>query len=312
MSSPSQKTVFIVNPKAAMGSVRKTWSRIEALAHEQLGPFETLVTQEPGDATVFTRDSLLKGAETIICLGGDGTLNEIVNGFIERDRPIRPEAALGFIPQGSGCDFTRTVGIARKPERALELIKKRIVRPLDLGRLIYEDHGGNESIRFFHNVTSFGLGGEVDERVNRTSKALGGFISFIWATLVSLLIYDKKRIHLKVDDHFDDTIVTWNIIIGNGCYHGGGMLVAPEAKVDDGLFHITIVGDLTLPQVFLNLHRLYNGQILQVDKVMSTTGRHIEATSEQRVLLDVDGEQPGMLPVTVDMVPAAIPFITPG
>lgn len=311
MISQFQKIVFIVNPNAAMGSVGKAWPRIKALAEDRLGAFLTFFTEKPGDATVFTRDALLKGAETILCVGGDGTLNEVVNGFLDRNGPIRPEAALGLIPQGTGCDFVKTVQIPKDPGEAIELIKNKEPHPLDLGRLIFRDNEGSQSLRYFHNVTSFGLGGEVDERVNRTSKALGGFISFIWATLISLLFYDKKQIHLRVDDHFDETILSWNVAVGNGQYHGGGMQVAPEARADDGLFHVTIVGDLTLPQVFMNLHNLYNGQILNVDKVSGITGTHIEADSEQKVLLDVDGEQPGVLPVTIDMVSEAILFIRP-
>jgi len=181
---------------------------------------------------------------------------------------------------------------------------------IDLGRLTYRDHHGRPSLRYFHNITSFGLGGEVDERVNRTTKVLGGFISFIWATLISILIYDKKRIHLKVDDTFDRTVMSWNVVVANGQYHGGGMWVAPEAAVDDGLFHVTVIGDFTVPEVFLNLPNLYNGKILQLEKVSTVVGKRVQASSDQRVLLDVDGEQPGTLPVTIDIVPGALPLIT--
>ena len=140
---------------------------------------------------------------------------------------------------------------------------------------------------------------------------MGGFVSFIWATLISLLIYDKKRVHLTVDNSFDQEVMTWNIAVANGQYHGGGMQVAPGAAVDDGLFHITVIGDLSLPQVFLNLPKLYNGKILEVNKVFSLTGKRIEAHSNQRVLLDVDGEQPGQLPVTIEIVPGALNLIAP-
>jgi diacylglycerol kinase (ATP) len=160
-------------------------------------------------------------------------------------------------------------------------------------------------------VTSFGLGGEVDDRVNRTTKAFGGFVSFIWATLFSILIYDKKRIHLKVDEGFNQTVTCWNVAVANGQYHGGGMWVAPEARVDDGIFHVTVIGDFTLPEVFWNLPKLYNGKLLQLEKVRTLTGKRVEASSEQRVLLDVDGEQPGKLPVILDIVPKAIQLLSP-
>jgi diacylglycerol kinase (ATP) len=306
----AKKITFIVNPNAAMGSTGREWPRIKALARDRLGPFQAHLTTGPKDAIKLTRLALLKGAELIICVGGDGTLNEVLNGFMGEDGPIRPEAMLGFIPRGTGCDFIKTVPIPKELNRALDLIIESHARPIDLGRLKYMDHKGHPSCRYFHNVTSFGLGGEVDERVNRTTKAFGGFISFIWATLISILIFNKKRIHLKVDNEFDQRIISWNVVVANGQYHGGGMWVAPEAMVDDGIFHITVIGDFTLTEVFLNLPKLYNGKLLQLEKVSTLVGKRVEACSDQQVLLDVDGEQPGKLPVIIDIVPKAVLLIT--
>jgi diacylglycerol kinase (ATP) len=306
----STKIAFIVNPHAAAGSAGKSWPHIEALARDRLGAFQVFFSTGPGDATRLTREALSQGAETIVCVGGDGTLNEVVNGLMGEDGPIRPDVAVGFIPRSTGCDLIKTVSIDRKLDRAMDIIRDAHTRILDLGRIHYQDHRNNPSYRYFHNIASFGLGGEVDERVNKTTKALGGFLSFIGATLVSLLKYDKKRIHLKVDDAFDGEINVWNIAVANGQYHGGGMLVAPGAQVDDGLFQVTVIGDLTLPEVFLNLPKLYNGKIYEVAKVRSFVGKRVEASSDQKVLLDVDGEQIGTLPVVIEIVPRAITLIT--
>ncbi|RLB29316.1 MAG: hypothetical protein DRG87_07390 [Deltaproteobacteria bacterium] len=307
----SRKIAFIVNPNAAMGTVEREWPRIRDLAKHRLGEFQAFLTAGPRHATTLTRRALQQGSEVVICVGGDGTLNEVVNGFMGEDGPLRPETMLGFIPRGTGCDFIKTIPLPKAPERALDIIKDFHARHIDLGRISYRDRHGNPSLRYFHNVTSFGLGGEVDDRVNRTTKAFGGFVSFIWATLISILIYDKKRIHLKVDEGFSQTVVCWNVAVANGQYHGGGMWVAPEARVDDGMFHVTMIGDFTLPEVFWNLPRLYNGTLIQHEKVTTLVGKSIEASSEQRVLLDVDGEQPGQLPVTIDIVPGAVSLITP-
>ncbi|MBW1689597.1 MAG: diacylglycerol kinase family lipid kinase [Deltaproteobacteria bacterium] len=307
----SRKIAFIVNPNAAMGTVEREWPRIRDLAKHRLGEFQAFLTAGPRHATTLTRRALQQGSEVVICVGGDGTLNEVVNGFMGEDGPLRPEAMLGFIPRGTGCDFIKTIPLPKAPETALDIIKDFHARHIDLGRISYRDRHGNPSLRYFHNVTSFGLGGEVDDRVNRTTKAFGGFVSFIWATLISILIYDKKRIHLKVDEGFSQTVVCWNVAVANGQYHGGGMWVAPEARVDDGMFHVTMIGDFTLPEVFWNLPRLYNGTLIQHEKVTTLVGKSIEASSEQRVLLDVDGEQPGQLPVTIDIVPGAVSLITP-
>ena len=306
----SKKIAFIVNPHAAAGSAGRSWPTIMALAEDRLGPFSTYFTTGPGDAIELTRQALIQDAEVIVCVGGDGTLNEVVNGLMGEEGPIRPEAKLGFIPRSTGCDLAKTVHIYRELDRALDIIKDAHTRILDLGRIRYQDRRGQPFYRYFHNVTSFGLGGEVDERANRTTKAFGGFLSFLWAMVISLLKYNKKKIHLKVDKSFDGEITIWNVAVANGQYHGGGMWVAPEARVDDGLFHVTVVGDLTLPEVFWNLPKLYNGKIYQVEQVSSFVGNRVEAFSDQRVLLDVDGEQIGALPVVIEVVPRAVHLIT--
>jgi len=294
-----------------MGSTGREWPRIRKLVRDRLGPFQALLTTSPGDATVLTHKALHKGADLVVCVGGDGTLNEVVNGFMGKNGPIRPGAMLGFIPRGTGCDFIKTIPLPVELDRALDVIITSHSRSIDLGRLEYMDHHGHPSSRYFHNITSFGLGGEVDDRVNRTTKMFGGFISFIYATLISILIYNKKRIHLTVDNCFDQSVMIWNVVVANGQYHGGGMWVAPEARIDDAIFHVTVIGDFTLPEVFWNLPKLYNGKILQLKKVQTFVGKRVKASSDQQVLLDVDGEQPGQLPAVIDIVPKAVRFIIP-
>jgi diacylglycerol kinase (ATP) len=311
LKGASDKTVFIVNPNASMGSTGREWPTIAQLARDRLGPFQVFITSRPGDATSFARSSLLNGAEMVVCVGGDGTLNEVINGFMIDGEAVRTKSILGFIPRGTGCDFIRTTCIPRDVGGALDLIAGRGARPIDIGRLEYIDHQGRRCNKYFHNVTSFGLGGEVNERVNGSTKVFGGFISFLWATLISLLIYNKKRIHINVDNGKSRDIICWNIAVANGQYHGGGMWVAPGARVDDGFFNVTLVGNLNLAEVFWNLPKLYNGRIFQVKNVSGLSGRRIEAYSEQRVLLDMDGEQPGQLPVVIEIIPDALSLIRP-
>lgn len=303
---PADKMVFIVNPQAARGTVGRNWPHIKELAERRLGRFDVFLTTAPGEATRFARLAVSEGARSVVCVGGDGTLNEVVNGLMHDKGSGNPGVRLGFIPNGSGCDFRRTLLIPANPQEALEVIEGGRTRPIDLGRLRYTDHNGESRTRYFHNLTSFGLGGEVDERVNKSGKKLGGFLSFIIATLVSLVRYEKKRIRLKVDEHFDEEVVVLNVAVANGQYHGGGMWVAPGANPSDGMFHVTIIGELSLPRVVYSLPKLYNGKILEVKRVRSLTGKRVEAFSDSRVLLDVDGEQPGCLPVEIEIIPSAL------
>jgi YegS/Rv2252/BmrU family lipid kinase len=244
-------------------------------------------------------------------VGGDGTLNEVVTGMMDGSGALRPEALLGLISMGTGRDFIRTSQIPGDPERALQVIAAGCSMPLDLGKISYVDHQGQQASRYFLNVASFGLGGEVDERVSRTTKIFGGFVSFIWATLLSVLSYRKKTIRLRIDGSPEETMAVLNVAIANGQYHGGGMWIAPEASLSDGLFHVTVIGDFSIPEVFRHLPKLYNGRLFELEKVKTVTGKKIEARSDERVLLDVDGEQPGILPVSLEIVPSALRVILP-
>jgi YegS/Rv2252/BmrU family lipid kinase len=257
----------------------------------------------------MTREHLRGGAERIVCVGGDGTLNEVVNGFFDEKGPLRMDAVLGFLPNGTGCDFRRTVPIPTDLAASLETIRKGHVRTIDLGRISHQDHEGRPCTRYFHNIASFGLGGEVVAKVNRTSKACGPFLTFIWGTLSSLCAYEKKRIRFAIDDGDEQVTEVLNIAIANGRYHGGGMLVAPDALTDDGLFHVTIIGAMSIPLVLWHLPKLYAGTIANIRQVAMLTGKRVVASSEQRVLLDVDGEQPGILPAELWIVPQAINMV---
>jgi len=304
------KIVFIVNPHAGNGSTGSIWPFVEALAKDRLGHFEAYMTKRPGDAVMFAKNAAAEKAKLLVCVGGDGTLNEVVNGIMMNEESIRASVKLGFIPNGTGCDFVKTVSIPQDVEQAVDLIVSGSVRSIDLGVLVFQGHQGHDRCRFFHNIASFGLGGEVAQRVNRATKALGPFVSFMWATLISVFLYGTKRIRILIDGSFEKEVSVWNVVVANGQYHGGGMWVAPDASVCDGLLHVTIIGDLTIPEVFLNLSKLYNGRIYDINKVITLTGKKVAAVSDDKVLLEVDGEQPGMLPAVVKTVPGALNIIT--
>jgi len=305
----TKRITFIVNPNSANGATGRQWPKIHLQAKDRLGSFEVLVTTGPGDATRFTQQAVLSGVDMVVCVGGDGTLNEVVNGLMNEKGSLEAEVLLGYIPRGTGCDLAKSLPVPLNLEKALDNILSCKNRQIDLGKLTYRNQWGLESYRYFHNVLSLGLGGEVDVRVNRTSKVFGGFLSFMWATLISILRFDKKRVHLRVDDLFDEEVTIWNVAVANGQYHGGGMLVAPGAAINDGLFQVTIIGDLSMPGVFWNLPRLYNGKIYEHQKIIKLIGRRVVASSAQEVLLDMDGEQPGRLPVVIEMVPSALSII---
>jgi len=303
------KTAFIVNPHAGHGSTGSTWPFIESLAKDRLGFIDTYITRRTGDAVIFAKNAAAEKTRLLVCVGGDGTLNEVVNGIMMTEESVRSDLTLGFIPNGTGCDFIKTVSIPQDIEQAMDLIASGHTRRIDLGVLFLKNHNGRDCCRYFHNIASFGLGGEVAQRVNRTTKALGPFISFMWATLISVFLYGTKSIRILIDGSYQKEVAVWNVVVANGQYHGGGMRVAPDASVCDGLLHVTIIGDLKISEVLIHLPKLYNGRINDIDKVITRTCKKVAAISDERVLLEVDGEQPGMLPMVVKIIPRALRII---
>ena len=306
MTKINSKTLLIINPVAGSGEAGRKRAEIETLTEKFFTDHQTLLTEAPGQAREYASQAVEAGVRKLICVGGDGTLNEVVNGLlaVKVEKKRRPK--LGYIPVGTGSDLARTMGITENLENGLRNIANREGKWVDVGRATFVDHEGETIRRYFINVLSFALGGEVAGRVNRSSKAMGGFVSFLWQTLSAVFSFEKPLIRLKIDDMDEGNRICWHVAIANGQYHGGGMRIAPDAKVDDGFLRVTVVGDLTLPEVLLNIPNLYNGRIYSVPKISRFTGHKIEAGAKENVLIDLDGEQPGRLPVRAEIIPLAL------
>ena len=156
----------------------------------------------------------------------------------------------------------------------------------------------------------WGWGGETALRVNNTSKALGGFASFLWGVLVSIFLYKNKEMTIVIDDE-----ITWQgkyvtVAMGNGRFFGGGMKIAPQAMLSDGLLDITILPDLSKAMLLVSLPKVYSGKHLDIQGVKYSRGKKVTITSPERVLLETDGEMPGQLPLEVELLPLALQVIT--
>lgn len=308
----SARTAFIVNPHAGGGSTGSVWHAVSTLAEKSLGRFSTSITRHPGDATTASLRAVRNGARRIVAVGGDGTLNEVVNAFMTFDPSIREDLTLGVIPNGTGCDFVKSASIPMNATAAIRLLREAPIRRIDVGKAVFSDQYHQRVTRYFLNIASFGLGGEVAQMASRMPWKRSPLISFMLATLISVLRYGKKRIRIKTGGRIDSDWLVWNVAVSNGCFHGGGMNIAPDARFNDGLLHVTVIGELSLAGIFLNFSKLYDGRIYQVDKVFSLTATHLEAASDEQVLIEIDGEQPGTLPIEIDVIPGAINLITPG
>ncbi len=306
MNLQSAKAAVVINPASGGGLGGKRWPKIAAALKEEGLTFVHCFTEKTGDATEITRRFLQEGYELIVSVGGDGTNNEVVNGFFHQNRAVRESAAIGFISTGSGSDLIKTLGIPKDFNGAARHLIKSPVRPVDVGRVAYINNRGIPESRFFINVAGLGLDGDTVRRVTRTSKLMGGFLSFLWGTVVSLLLYKNKKMAISVDGKFicDEQVTV--VVIGNGSYFGGGMFVAPNAKIDDGLFDIIIMRNLSKKELLINLPGVYRGTHLSNPKVTSLRGKTITVSSDQDALLELDGEQPGRASAEIIIVPLAI------
>jgi len=308
------RTVVVVNPKSQGGKLGKRWTEIA----ETLGrafPFDEAITRGPGDATRLTREALRSGAERIVAIGGDGTVNETVNGFFDDDgKPIAPNASFALIPFGTGGDFRRTFHLPTEIAEAAKIVAANHKKKIDVGRLTFRTTAGETAHRMFANIASFGVSGVVDRLVNESGKKLGR-LSFLWATARATLSYKNQRVQLVFDgkDRVEATINT--VAVANGRFFGGAMMVAPDAEVDDGVFDVVAVGDLGFGDLLVSGRRLYKGTHLSMDKVSARRAKVVEAEGVDPsavIELDVDGESPGRLPARFEIVPGALWMVVPG
>lgn len=296
----------IVNPASANGATLKRWPEIAAAFEQEGVPIEHSFTEGPDHATELTRQYLHNGFNLIVTVGGDGTANEVINGFFSGNDPINRDAAFGYISTGTGGDLGRTIGSPKDLSSAVRNFVKNPLRPLDVGRVTYLDNHGKEALRYFINVAGLGLDGDTVDRVNRTSKAFGGFISFLWGTVVSIGLYKNKKMEIIVDGKTICNEPVTTVVVGNGCYFGGGMFALPHAVMDDGLFDIIILHDLSKLNLLVSLPRVYRGTHLSHPRITSLRGEKIEVYSDELALLNLDGEQPGRAPAKIELLPGAI------
>ncbi|HUJ58788.1 MAG TPA: diacylglycerol kinase family protein [Kofleriaceae bacterium] len=309
------RTVIVVNPKSQSGKLGKRWPELADTIGRAF-PFDAVMTRGPGDATRLAREALRGGAERVVAIGGDGTINEVVNGFFDdAGAPLKPGAAFGLIPYGTGGDFRRTMNIPIATVDAAAVIAVDHRRTIDLGKLELTTHDGKRARRLFANIASFGVSGVVDRLVNESNKRLGR-LSFALATARATWKYSNQRVQLVFDDNPNDRVeATINTVaIANGRYFGGAMMVAPNAEVDDGLFDVIALGDFSFGDVLKSGRRLYKGTHLSMDKVTERRARVVEAEAidpQAVVELDVDGECPGRLPARFEILAGALSMIVP-
>ena len=278
------------------------WPQIMGLFKESGLHFEHDLTEAPGHAIELAKSAVEKGYEMVVSVGGDGTINEVVNGLYEAGK--LEDAMLGIISTGTGSDYIRTIGISRRCEEACRCFIQPKKLTVDLGVVEYRENGRDVK-RIFVNFAGMGFDAEIVRRTTQQFKALGSMPSYLLGLLTTLMFYRNRDISLIIDgEEVEQRVCT--VMMNNGRYGGGGMLTAPDASVADGFFDVLIIGDLTKPDLLRSLPRIYKGTHLTHPKVTMRRAKEVEIRSTQSMYLQADGELLGELPSRFRVLPSAL------
>jgi YegS/Rv2252/BmrU family lipid kinase len=286
--------------------MRRQWPRIASNLKRALGDFEHVLTAGPGDATRLVRWALSSGFDQVVAVGGDGTISEAACGFFDGGKPISPDAVLGILAAGTGCDFVRTSHGASTIEAASERLAHQPARLIDVGKVSFVDRQKCPAERIFVNVVSFGCGGAVVDALSTSTKRFGRRAAFFLTTAAVLLRYRDQTVDVAVDGNPPEHLTITNYAVCNGRYFGRAMQVAPRAELDDGFLDITIWSGFRLKDFILKSRLIFDGTHVNDPGTRVLRGKRVSASSNESVLLDIDGEPAGYLPITIEIIPRAL------
>ena len=266
---------------------------------------DTLLSGAPGELTELARNAAADGADLLVVVGGDGSVNEVVNGVAGQ-----AQLELAVIARGTGWDFARSLGLPHKLDDAIAVALRGRTRTIDLGRVTYQAWSGEQARTWFANVASAGMSGAIAQRANATSKALGGKASYVWATLAVFARWSNSEVSVTVDGEVRRGRLH-DVVVANGAYFGGGMKICPEAEADDGAFDVLLIGDLTKRDLLVTLPKTFRGTHLPHPKAELLRGTTVTVGAPEPLPLQLDGEQPGTTPARFELVERALRFRVP-
>lgn len=306
--------LFIVNPVSALGSTQATWLAARAILRSYGVKFDEVFTNGPGNASSLAAAAIRGGEKRIIAVGGDGTLNEVVNGYFdESGTPLDDKVAIGLLPSGTGSDFQKTLGI-NDLDYAVSTIRADATDAIDVARVRLKFPAGGEGIRYLVNISTIGLGGEAVRLVNgwrlTWPSVIPGNIRFIAGALVALVRFDEQLAHLTLDG-VARHLSTGLIVVANGRFAGAGMMFAPSAELNDGLLDVVVTENINRLDVMRELSRIMNGTYLRNPKVRLLQASSLKLASDHPFAVDIDGEFAGYSPLEIEVIPKALRFILP-
>jgi diacylglycerol kinase (ATP) len=302
-----RKTHVIINPFSAGGKTKKRLNYILNLLESYCGKkYSVYITQKPLEATFSAQKAILKGCELIISIGGDGTIQETVNGFFSHGRLINPACQLGIINCGTGQGFAQSLNLPSTIDQQFEVIFDGLSHPIDIGRIVFSDENEETMERFFVNECQAGIGGYVVKKIMSHHKKLGGFIAFGIVTLSTAFRYPNQIMTIVIDGIYKVTNRFIGIMVSNGRYTGGGMNLTPSAKVNDSLLDILLIHEQSFFQRLWNFPKIYTGSHIVTQTFSYFQGKSISLTSRENISVEADGELLGFLPCKIEIMPSAL------
>ena len=303
------KAVFIVNPAAGHGRGRARWGKGRALAAGLWPEPQVRVTESPGHGRELARAAVLDGAQLVVAVGGDGTLGEVVDGYLAAPEAARRRATLATFPAGSGCDFARHAGVPREPEQWAAAMAAGKSRRLDAALASFRTRDGAPRARHFLNVAALGLAGDVAVGVEKRGKPLGGALTYLLEGLRAVLGARARRMRLVVDGREEEPAEYHLIAAANSSTTGGGMKIAPSADAEDGFLDVLTVGALSRTRLLRLMPSIYAGGHVGAPGVVLRRARRLEVFADETLPLNIDGDLDGVTPVVFEALPGAISFL---
>ena len=295
--------VFLVNPASANGSTGRRWPELGHRAALAGLRGRALVSERPGDVAAKAEQAVAAGARLIVAVGGDGTIHEATNGIVRAG--AAGEIELAVIPRGTGGDFVRSLGIPKDADASIDVALTGDARTIDVGHASFRGADGSHREAYFANFGGAGISGAIASRANASSKALGGRVSFFWATLAVFARWKNTEVDVTVDGETRSGRM-YEVLTMNGEYTAGGMWVTPGAAPDDGLLDVLLIGDVTKAEFATTFPKVYRGTHLAHPKIERLRGRSVSVETPFPVPIALDGEQPGTTPATFHVVPRAL------
>lgn len=295
------RIALVANPRAGRGRVARELPRLlEVLTAAGIGA-EAHATTHRGHATDLARAAALDGFDTVVAVGGDGTVNEVVNGLIEDDRPVS-DTALGVVAAGSGADFARTFGLPAHVDHALAGIAGES-RRLDVGRIDCEAADGSPVTRYFANAAEAGMAAATVARAERLPRWLGKtrYLVAFWPTLAA---FDPVTMTVATPDE-TRRVHAHNLLVANGRFIGGGMHISPHSDPSDGSFDVQVnVGPKR--QALTLIPKIYRGSHLPDARILEMSGSKVSVDTDSPVPIEADGEMVGVTPATFTVLPGLL------